>query len=728
MVAVPTQAQDDAAGLSKDQQIVKEANDRFKACVEWQGTEDQRTREDIKFANADSRNAWQWPEKTYASRTAEGVDLPCLTINSTRVHNDLIINDICKQDFGIKVRPVAGKASYQSAKMMEALIRRIQDQSTFGAQRRKVAEQQVDGGIGHVMVETRYTSERSFNQDIYLKASRDPTAVYEDPYIREPDGSDKNFKFEFERLPRKEFNRKYPQYADKVGTEPVNSAFSDWLNDKEITLVKYWRKRAIPDTLIGYTDESGELVERLESEIKDIAGKDIFKALKAQIESGEIDGRIRKTTNNTVEWFLIAGDQIIERDKWAGKYVPGARCVGRELVIDNTLDRKGHTRPMIDAQRMLNYYASSDIQYNFSATKSQWLASARAIEGQEQWKTGNTDNFAVMIHNDIDEEAPEGQQQIPPPQQIPARPPNQAFQSGMQLTERQMMMISGQWETSQGQNNQKGPESGTAINARKMTSDTATWHFYEHQSDMLRLLGKQLLDLIPKIYDTERVLQVTGEKGEKFWIRIDPNQDDVLKELEHERNDEEAIKLAFNPHLGEYECVSDPGPDYATQRQEAERALALVMTQATELMGVVGDLYFENSDWPAAQDVAERLRKEIKATKPYLFGDAPDPSLQALTVQNQKLTALNTELIEKMAIQELKHKGYQEKRDVDAYNADTNRMKAAIELMSKILLTPADQARLQHELTAGAHQHIYNLIEQANQADLQPEPQTESMQ
>src|ERR1700732_3384693 len=132
------------AGLSPDQQIVREAIERCRACAEWQGTEDQRSRDDIKFANADSRNAWQWPEKTYADRTAPGNDLPCHTINVTRFLNDLIINEICKQDFGIKVRPVAGKASYKSAQMMMALIRRIQNQSTFSAQRRKIAEQQVD--------------------------------------------------------------------------------------------------------------------------------------------------------------------------------------------------------------------------------------------------------------------------------------------------------------------------------------------------------------------------------------------------------------------------------------------------------------------------------------------------------------------------------------------------------------------------------------------------------
>jgi portal protein len=711
-------------GLPADQAIVQEANENFKACTQWQGTEDQRARDDIKFANADTRNAWQWPQRTYDDRTsAEGGDLPCLTINQTRVFNDLIINDICKQDFGITVRPVAGKASQKSAQIMQALIRRIQNQSKFGAQRRKVAEQQVDGGIGHMLLEVRYVSERSMNQDIFLRAARDPTGVYEDPYIREPDGSDKGYKFEFERMPRVDFKRKYPKYADQVGTSPVNSAFADWLNDKEIVLVKYWRKKAKDDTLIVYINENNDEVSKLASEIKDEAGQVLYKDLVAKIKSGEIDGRIRKTTNNTVEWFLIAGDQIVERGSWAGKYIPGARCVGRELVIDNTLDRKGHTRQQIDPQRMLNYSASMDTQYNFSATKSQWMASARAIEGQEQWKSANVDNFAVMIYNDIEEEAPQGLQEVKPPQKLPPPTPSPAFQNGMQVAERQMMMVTGQWQAIQGQDNKLGPESGKAIDARKMSSDNATSHFYEHQSDMLGLLGTQLLDLMPKIYDTERALQVIGEKGEKYWIRINPHQDDIIQELEHEADDEEAVRLAFNPNLGEYECVSDPGPNYATQRQQAFHALTMVLTQAKELTAVCGDLLFKYGDFQGADEIMERIQKEIKATKPYLFGEGPPPDIAALNEQIQKLTGLNTELVQKLAINEIKHKGYTEKRDVDAFNADTNRMKATIEALTKILLTPAQKEQLEHEIAQDGRQHVYTLIEQANQASLEPEPE-----
>lgn len=702
-----------------DAAILKEAVERFKAAQEWQGTEDERAREDIKFANGDSRNAWMWPTKVYEERTNDGNDLPCLTINITRTHNDLIINEICKQDFGIKVRPVKGKASYQAAKIMEALIRRIQDQSAFSVQRRKVAEHQVDGGIGHMLLETRWASEKSSDQDIFLRAARDPTSVYEDPWIKESDGSDKNFKFEFERLPREEFNRKYPQYKNAVSTSPIDSIFSAWINDKEICLLKYWRKRQIEDVLVGYKDDKGETIERLKSEIIADAGPEIYDALLAEIKAGTREGRTRKTTNNTVEWFLIAGAKIVDRGDWVGSYIPGARCVGRETVIDQTLDRKGHTRPLIDSQRMLNYYASSDVQHNFSQTKAPWLAPARAIEGQEQWKSANINNFAVLTYVDVDEDQPTPLlQQIPPPQKIPPPAPSPAYQAGMANAERQMMMISGQWQSQVGMEDQQSANSGRAINARKMQSDTASYHFFEHQSDMLCLLGKQLLDLIPKIYDTKRALQVIGEDGEKFWIEINPHQDDAIVELEREAEDEEAIKVAFNPSLGEFECVSDPGPDYATQRQEAANALTLIFTQAKELVGVAGDLLFKYSDFQGADEVFARLQKEIEATKPYLFGKGPPPAIQALNEQIQKLTQLNGELVQKIAVQEIKHKGYEEKRDVEAFNAQTKRVEAMVNAIAKIALTPAQQRALEHEIELAGHQHVYNLIERANEADL----------
>ena len=710
---------DDGLPATKDDDIIKEALDRWQASEEWQGVEDQRSREDIKFANGDPRNLWQWPQASFDLR--DGQDLPCLTINNTRVHNDLIINSITKNGYGVTVRPTGGKASYKSAQAMEMLIRRTQNISKATTQFRKVVEQQVDGGIGYIMIETEYVSERSFDQDIFLKASRDPTAVRLDPWITEIDGSDANFGFVLQRLSRKEFNLKYPKYKDNVGATPLDNSYPQgWLTDKEIMLCKYYRRSERPDTLVSYEGEDSEEHTMLSSEIKDDAGKEIYKALMKQIKDGVIKGQTRKVGNPKVEWFLIAGAKIIDKGEWAGKYIPICRCVGRELVIDNTLDRKGHTRPLINAQHMLNYMASVSVQDAASATKSQWLAPARATEGQEQWKTANTDNFAVMLYNDIDDEASPEMQNIPPPQRIEPRPASPAAQAGMQNAERQMMMISGQFEAQMGENDTQSAASGKAIGERKQQGETATYHFPEHFSDMLRFIGVQLLDLYPKIYDTKRALHDLGEDGEKRWIQIDPSQDEAVIELKDERELKEALQISFNPSLGEYEVVSDPGPDSATQRQQGWDALSMILQNNKELAATCADLLFKFGDFPGADELMDRLQKEIKQTKPYLFDNAaPTPALQQAQLENQKLTALNAELMQKLASKELALRGRDERRDIEASRAETDRLKVQLDYLTKVMLSPADKARMEHEIESKFHDASLNMIVQTNAAELQ---------
>jgi len=708
---------DDGPPVPGDPGIVLEAVDRWHACEDWQGVQDERIREDIKFANADARNAWQWPTKIYQERTSDGNDMPCLTINNTRVHNDLIINQLSKNNYGVKIRPTGGKATYESAKVMQSIIKRIEDISRFGSVRRKIAEQQVDGGLSYCIIETAYTSNRTRNQDIYLKASRDPTGVYLDPWIRQTDGSDANFGFIFERMPRKEFNRKYPKFKDKIGAAPLDSAFANWISDKEIILAKYFRKKQTPDKYVWYKPTGGaDAVEKLASEIRDESGKEIYDALMLDIKDGVIEGGSRPVFNDEVEWFLIAGDTIIDRGDWAGKYIPICRCVGRELVVDSTLDIKGHTRPLIDAQRMLNFSASTDVQMNALQPKSPFIGSAEATEGQEGWKSANINALAVLLYNAYDDEG----NKLDPPQRVPPQQPNAAYQTAMQNAERQMMMISGQWQQTTGQQDQQFPQSGRALQEGQQQGETATYHFPEHQSDMLRFIGVQLLDLIPKIYDTERTLHIMDEKNEKRWIKIDPNQVNAVQKLQHVQADEEAIQLAFNPSVGEYECISDPGPDFATQRQEARSMLGTILANNKELGGVVGDLLFKYMDVEGAEEVRERLEREIKATKPYLFGDAPDPQVSTLQQQIAQLTKLNAELVTKLADQNLKIRGRDELRDIESFNADTKRMEAEIRALKDLLLNPQQRAQMEHELEVLGHQHVYNTIAQVNEAALTP--------
>ena len=199
---------------------------------------------------------------------------------------------------------------------------------------------------------------------------------------------------------------------------------------------------------------------------------------------------------------------------------------------------------------------------------------------------------------------------------------------------------------------------------------------------------------------------------------IDPDQQETVRELEHQKEDEEAVKIALNPAIGEYECVSDPGPDYATQRQEGWNAISMILQQNSELAAVCADLLFKYGDFPGAEAIMERLQKEIKANKPYLFDDSAEPQMLALQEQNKRLVALNAELMTKLADEKLRLRGKDERRDIEAFNADTKRIEAQVNALAKLLLTPQQRAQMEHEIGTMTHQHVFDMIQAANAANI----------
>lgn len=702
-------------GLKGDERIVMEARIRWQRCKEWQDQADKWWLDDTKFANADTRNHDQWPDDVWGQRTAPGEDRPCLTINKTRVHNRLLINESLKNKSAIKIRPTAGEASFQSAQAMQALIRRIENISRAQIAYRTAIRHQVEGGIGYVILETGYVSDRTFDQDIFIKPKRNPMLVYLDPDCWE-DSLGANFGIEFEVMSRDKFNAEHPRFKDKVGTGAFpgfDIADNLWLNDNQIIVAIYHRRNGKKDKLISY-ELNGQNVSKLLSEIKQESGEEIAEQLIYDIENSRVDGRVREVTDQGVEWFQIAGDVIMKRGKWAGKYIPIIPCIGDQTVIEGVLDRKGLTRFLIDPQRMLNYNASASIEFGALQTKTPYIGPARAFEGQEQWKYANRKNYAFLQYNDVDEEAdnPElaiitAPKKVDPPTAAPV------YQQGMQDSERQMMMVSGQYQAQLGEEDQQSAASGRAINERQRQSETATYDFVEHQADMYRAIGIQLLDLIPKIYDTKRLLTVLDEKNEEFLIQIDPTAAAVYSEIK--RDKDESAMYSLNPNMGEYQCISDPGPDYATQRQEAWNAISIILQQNMQLAAVIGDLLFKYGDFPGADDLMERMRKEIQATKPYLFDEGENPGVAAAQQQLQKLTQLNGELVTKLADMQLRLRGKEELRDIEAFKADTGRMDVIVKAIKDLMPTPAMRAQFEHEIGLDARQHVYDMIQQVNQ-------------
>jgi hypothetical protein len=239
----------------------------------------------------------------------------------------------------------------------------------------------------------------------------------------------------------------------------------------------------------------------------------------------------------------------------------------------------------------------------------------------------------------------------------------------------------GQYNASLGMTSNE--RSGKAILARQREGDVGTYHYGDNLARGVRHITRQLVDLIPKIYDTQRVARIIGEDGETDMVKIDPTQAEPVKKIVDQQG--VVIDKIYNPSVGKYDVVVTTGPGYATKRQEALEAMAQLLQGNPQLWQVAGDLFVKNMDWPGAQEMAKRFAKTIDP-KLMQDGDKP-PELQAAEQQiqamGQEMEQMHQMIInagKSIEAQDMKRKDYE--AEIKAYQAETQRIAAVQASMS----------------------------------------------
>jgi len=327
-----------------------------------------------------------------------------------------------------------------------------------------------------------------------------------------------------------------------------------------------------------------------------------------------------------------------------------------------------------DAQRMYNYWTSQEAEMLALAPKAPFIGYGGQFEGYEtQWKTANTQNWPYL---EVNPDVTDGQGSILPlPQR--AQPPMASsglLQAKVGASE-DIKSATGQYNASLGMTSNE--RSGRAILARQREGDVGTYHYQDNLARAVRYVGRQLVDMIPKIYDTQRIARIIGLDGETKMVKIDPMQAEPVRKIQNQEGI--VIDKIYNPSVGKYDVVVATGPGYATKRQEALEAMAQLLQGNPQLWSVAGDLFVKNMDWPGAQEMAKRFAKTID---PKLMGDAEDnPALQAA---NQQMQAMAAELDQmhqmlqnvgkSMEAQDMERKDYEAK--IKAFDAETKRISA----------------------------------------------------
>ena len=636
----------------RDKTVLARAKKRFASCVEWEGPFRQRFKEDMRFLYADSDNQDQWNAAVRAGRNLAGQVM--VTINKTHTHWLHVVNQVKMNRPQIEVSPTGDQSTYESAQILEQVMRRIEYISDAESAYDIATQFMVGGGVGYWRVVTDYTDQDSFDQDIFIRQIPDPLSVYLDPNIKMQDGSDAKFAFVFDEIPRKDAEAKYGVKASQ--STSIGDMAENWMSADKVRIAEYYERSESKEWLYAVPAEDGSTTLARESEL----GPEGARMMKEMYEQSREVMR-RKVPKYNVMHHLIVGDSIAETSIWPGKYIPIVRCVGEEIVMDGRLDRKGLTRYLKDPQRAYNYNASAALEYGALQSKSPYLAPVEAIEGLEDfWATANSQNHAYLPYNHADESG----NPVPPPQR--SSPPTSApvFLEGMQTAEHEMMMASGQYEaTFSAQGNEV---SGRAIDQRRQQGERVTFHYPDALAKSIRFTGKIILDLIPKIYDTKRVIRIMSESGVEQQIQIDPQAKQALQM--QEQQEEAKVSAIFNPSVGQYDVVATVGPNYETRRKEAFAAMTELLAGNMSLAPVIGDLYMGAADFPNADELQERMRNWIAGINPGIMGNGPSPQEQQLMQQNQVLMQHNQQLMEELKDKTIQRQLEQKRVDMDALN------------------------------------------------------------
>ena len=618
--------------------------------------------DDLRFSAGSPDNQWQWPADVLATRgSVQGQTInarPCLTINKLPQHIRQVTNDQRQNRPSGKVIPADDRADVEVAEIFDGMVRHIEYISDADVAYDTACENQVMYGEGYLRVLTEYCDDDSFDQDIRIGRIRNSFSVYMDPTIQDPCGADAEWCFITEDLLKEEFERQYPNARPLSSIEQQgvgDQSLSQWINEDTVRIAEYF-----------YADYEPAMLHMFPGNIVLYDDAPEMEQIRAM---GYRPVKSRKVQRRKIKWCRINGFEVLEERDWAGKWIPVIRVVGNEFEVDGRVFLSGIVRNAKDAQRMYNYWVSQEAEMLALAPKAPFIGYGGQFEGYEQqWKTANTTNWPYL---EVNPDVTDGQGAVLPlPQR--AQPPmaSQGLLQAKLGASDDIKSTTGQYDSSLGATSNE--RSGRAILAREKQGDTGTYHYVDNLARAIRYCTRQIVDLIPKIYDTQRIARIIGVDGDTKMAKIDPTQPMPVRKVEDQMGN--VIEKIYNPGVGKYDVCVTTGPSYMTKRQEAMDAMSQILQGNPQLWAVAGDLFIKNMDWPGAQEMAKRFSKTID---PKLLED--DDKTPALMQAEQQIQAMGQEMeqmhqmlqnvAQSMEAQELK---------IKAYDAETKRISATM--------------------------------------------------
>lgn len=544
---------------------------RFDAAMTADRGNREDAADDLRFVAGD-----QWLDAVRRQREAQG--RPVLTINRMPQFIRQVTGDMRQSRPSIKFAPVDDKGDVEVAKIYNGLTRQIERQSRADMAYTLAFQGAVSCGIGHFRITTEYAPDAVTEQDIFIRAIQSSLAVVWDPNAKEVDRSDARYCFVVEGMSRDAYKERWPDAGESsVADGDLSHSALFWQTQDEVRVAEYWYRRPVKRTLAQTAD--GQVLDL--TEIR----KELHQFL-------DIVAR-REVDSFDVEMVMVSGDAVLEGPyRFPVPHIPIIPVIGEETIVGTRVIRSGLIRHAKDPQRLYNIWRSSAAESIGLAPKAPYLVTPAMIKSFEGlWNRAGEAPLPYLIYNP-DQTAPGGK-----PERIAQPQPPSAMWQEAKIAADDMQATTGIYDASLGARSNE--TSGKAILARQREGDTSTYHFFDNLTHAIQRAGTIIGALIPKIYDTERVVRLLNEDGSEAWARVNQRVIDGA----------DGRPVIINDlTVGKYDVTAISGPSYTTQRIEAANAMIEFMRVFPAAGPVMADMIAEMMDWPRADELAQRLQ------------------------------------------------------------------------------------------------------------------------
>lgn len=627
-------------GYDSTEGFLEEMRERYDGAKAFNQHNQDAGEEDAKFTTGD-----QW--ESIVEQRRRTLRKPVLTFNRLVAFMAQIVGNRLMNSTEIRVWP--DKSGTKAvAELREGLIRSIYKNSDADFARDEALKYQVIGGQGAFCLKIDYASDDVFEQQIKIGAISNPYAATWDPLSVEPSGGDAEYAYVEDDMPKAVFKKRWPWASETSFSGGRWDHNGYWIQEETVRVVSYWRM---------VTEGTKTLALFQDGTVHDVTEMEEFEYINFVDVHSDGTPYIREVPRRFARMYVCSGQDILEGPfDYPISSIPVYRVPGWEITDGEKVHRFGLIRFLKDPQRLDNYWASMMAEQLVSAPRNKWLTTPEAVKGHEQrWRRSPTSDDPFLFHND-GETTPVA---VAPP------PVDGALWAERNRLIQDLKDISNIHEANMGMPSNE--VSGKAIQQRQMISDVGSFIYHDRLRIADNRCATNINELIPYIYDTQRMVTIIG-RDEKLIMQVindptDPNSDVTM---------------------GKYGITVSIGPATETKRTLANEQMMAFVNAIPGTAEKVMDLVAESQDWPKADEFARRFRMMLPpgTMNPEDMSDEE----KAMMAQNQEKQAMMEQLAMAQAKADLSDKEAQANlRMAQAETARANAYKAQMDADSRRL-------------------------------------------